>query len=679
MAEQASNLAEQLKALPIEKRPEITLPNITSEVRLTYIGAFVLYSFIFLTIAFIFSHFAIRRINLSIEDFSQQINQIQTGQDLQKFNPSKLNFIFNELNDAFSNISALARQLGQVLNDKSQLEVEAKLLSKLVIKNTRLDDWQDYIQGVFVDIHKTLPFDFISVYLTENKQQKLIIYWFGDTNQVAELETEKLLQAQLIQANTSGHLNNLEVIHQYLTDQPLQHYKAEPKFLVSHLEKEPQVGFIQGVFIHSAAMNDLSLRLRINSLLVLLLNLLGSSRAISGYTHKLEMAIDQTEQENAMAAEVLYGHLLVKNTDQLAGINYQICSSSRFSGDIIQVKRSPTGSTFILVADATGHGLSATITIMPVISVFNAMVQKGYQLPFILSEMNKHLVRDLPDDRFVAALFVEINPNQQEVSIWNGAMPAALLMSSEGQLIAQFNSRHMALGILDETLFESSPETLPLPQEGQLILYSDGLIEQENPDQKAFGYKKLIHALQHPTKNNALNNLINSVLNFAQLDEPDDDISICQIDFNKITSEPLLSNHKNLLIDGFTTPFEWQMKVYGEKITQQSLAALCNEFMQAQGLSQPIRRCVFTLIHQLVEKVIEANLLINNLNDDNYLQLKLEGRLPEKATPYLLVEVSDNATGLSSLVEDVNLAKVCTLANQVTVLQQGHLIQVRLG
>src|SRR5690554_6951212 len=679
MAEQASNLAEQLKALPIEKRPEITLPNITSEVRLSYIGAFVLYSFIFLTIAFIFSHFAIRRINLSIEDFSQQINQIQTGQDLQKFNPSKLNFIFNELNDAFSNISALARQLGQVLNDKSQLEVEAKLLSKLVIKNTRLDNWQDYIQGVFVDIHKTLPFDFISVYLTENKQQKLIIYWFGDINQVAELETEKLLQAQLIQANTSGHLNNLEVIHQYLTDQSIQAYKAQPKFLVSHLEKEPQVGFIQGVFIHSAAMNDLSLRLRINSLLVLLLNLLGSSRAISGYTHKLEMAIDLTEQENAMAAEVLYGHLLVKNTDQLAGINYQICSSSRFSGDIIQVKRSPTGSTFILVADATGHGLSATITIMPVISVFNAMVQKGYQLPFILSEMNKHLVRDLPDDRFVAALLIEINPSQQEVSIWNGAMPAALLMNTEGQLITQFNSKHMALGILDETLFESSPETLPLPQEGQLILYSDGLIEQENPDQKAFGYKKLIHALQHPTKNNTLNNLITSVLNFAQLDEPDDDISICQIDFNKITSEPLFSNHKSLLIDGFTTPFEWQMKVYGEKITQQSLAALCNEFMQAQGLSQPIRRCVFTLIHQLVEKVIEANLLINNLNDDNYLQLKLEGRLPEKATPYLLVEVSDNATGLSSLVEDVNLAKVCSLANQVTVLQQGHLIQVRLG
>lgn len=700
MAEQASYISEQLKALPIEKRPEINIPSISAEVRLTYIGAFVLYSFIFLAIAFVFSHFAIRRINQSIEEFSQQINQIQTGKDLQSFNPAKLNFIFNELNQAFDNISSLARQLGQVLNDNNQLEIEASLLSKLVIKNTHLNDWDEYIKNIFIDIHKTLPFDFISVYLTEKKQQKLIIYWFGDTNQAAELETEKLLQAQLMQAKTSGQLNNLEVIHQYLTDQLIQQYKVQPKSLVSHLEKEPQIGSIQGVFIHSAAINDLSLRLKINSLLVLLLNLLGSSRAISGYTQKLEMAINLTEQENTMAAEVLYGHLLVKNTDKLAGINYQICSSSRFSGDIIQVKRSPTGSTFILVADATGHGLSATITVMPVISVFNAMVQKGYQLPFILSEMNKHLVKDLPDDRFVAALLIEINPSQQELRVWNGAMPPALLMDSQGQLIEKLHSKHMALGILDEAMFEPTPESFHLPKDGQLILYSDGLIEQENPEQKAFGYKKLINALQHPTKTNTLSNLINRVLNFAQLNEPDDDISICQIDFSYLEGEPDYNKAKNLLCDSLSTPFEWQAKVYGTAIAKQALPALCNEFMQAQDLSMHIKRWVFNIVHELVEQVIDANLLqaidindqsskrqtLENLSDDYFLQLKFKcsvknsnNTLEETSRPCLIIEVSDNAAGTSSLAQEDSLASIRALADQVIVSQQGHQVQVTVG
>ncbi|GLR64330.1 PP2C family protein-serine/threonine phosphatase [Marinospirillum insulare] len=717
MDEQANQLVEQLEALPEAIRPQITLPNITTEVRLTYIGTFALYSFIFLIIAFIFSHFAIRKINQSIKAFSQQINQIQTGQDLQNFNPTQLNFIFNELNLAFNNISALARQLGQVLNDKSQLEVETSLLSKLVIKNTRLDNWQEYIKGIFIDIHKTLAFDFISVYLTEKSQPKLIIYWFAETDQITELEAEKLLQEQLKNTTQAQHsLTGLSIVHQYLTDQTRKNTLTQPSFLVSHLEKEPQIGFIQGIFIHSPAMNDLSLRLRINSLLVLLVNLLGASRAISGYTQKLETAINLSEQENAMAAEVLYGHLLVKNTDQLAGINYQICSSSRFSGDVIQVKRSPSGSTFILVADATGHGLSATITVMPVISVFNAMVQKGYQLPFILSEMNKHLVRDLPDDRFVAALLIEINPSQQEVSIWNGAMPPALLMNNEGQLVEKFNSKNMALGILDEAMFESTPELLSLPKDGQLFLYSDGLIEQENPNQKAFGYKKLINALQHPTKNNTLTNLINSVLNFAQLKEPDDDISLCQIDFTQLEVTTQEFNARTLLCDSLDTPFEWQMKIYGSKLAKQSLPALCNEFMQAQGLSMPLKRWAFNVVHELVQLVIETNLLelpansasestpstedlqqvkrqaLENLSDDYYLNLKFQGSLKDcnqpcpssciaitSAAPCLLIEVSDNAKGKSSLVEEASLASLRALSDQVIVSEQGHCIQVRVG
>lgn len=712
MAEQANYLTQQLMDLPIESRSKIELPSITTEVRLTYIGTFIFYSFAFLLIAFVFSHFAIRRINQSIEEFSQQINQIQTGQDLQNFNPTNLNFIFNELNHAFNNISELARQLGRVLNDKNLLEIKASLLSKLVIKNIRLDDWNKYISDIFTNMHKTLPFDFICVYLTEEGQRKLKIYWFEEANQASKLEAEQLLTKQFKPfSNTHSSIESLEITHLHLTNQsfnnfkpqPIKGFKSQPKFLVRHLEKEPQIGCVQGVFIHSAAMEDIALRLRIDSILVVLLNLLGSSRAISGYTQKLETAINLSEQENTMAAEVLYGHLLVKNTDQLAGINYQICSSSRFSGDIIQVKRSPSGSTFILVADATGHGLSATITIMPVISVFNAMVQKGYQLPFILNEMNKHLVKDLPDDRFVAAVLVEIDPIYNEVSIWNGAMPPVLQLNSQGEVIASFKSKHMALGILDEAMFDSNPQYIKLPDDGHLIVYSDGLTEQESLNNQAFGHEQLISNLQEKINNDPVNNIIQTVLDYAQLEQPDDDISLCQIEFSNIEIEKKATNI-TLLFDNFNAPFEWQIKIYGQQIAQQSLSALCNEFMQTQGLSMPIKRWAFSVIHELVQTVIDTNLLkltsvtadwdnnhkksiaLNNLSNDYYLQLKFNGNLKNNSDilsssekPCLIIEISDNATDPSSLIEEGSLINIKALADQVTVSQQGHHIKVSIG
>ncbi len=695
MAEQASYITEQLMAQSPENHSKIDIPSITKEVHLTYIGTFILYSFIFLFIAFIFSHFAIRKINLSIEEFSQQINKIQTGQELENFTPSKANFVFSELNQAFENISDLARQLGRVLNDKSLLEIKAKLLSKLVIKNTKLYDWDQYIQSVFTDIYKTLPFDFIAVYLIEDQQQQIKIYWYAKTTALTELQMEQLLTQK------TGH--SLSISHLYLTQECNQNFQIQPALLVSHLEKETQIGAVQGVFVQSPTMQDVALRLRINSILVVLLNLLGSSRAISGYTQQLETAIHLSEQENAMAAEVLYGHLLVKNTDDLAGINYKICSSSRFSGDIIQVKRSPSGSTFILVADATGHGLSATITIMPVISVFNAMVQKGYQLPFILNEMNKHLLRDLPDDRFVAAVLVEIDPAHNEVSIWNGAMPPVLQLNSQGELVASFKSKHMALGILDEAMFDGNPQRINLPENGHLIVYSDGLTEQENTKNQAFGHEKLVNNLQQKINDAPVNSIIQAVLDYAQLEQPDDDISLCQIEFSNIETEKKTTS-ATPLCNNLHTPFEWQIKIYGQQIAQQSLPALCNEFMQTQGLSMPIKRWAFSVIHELVQIVIDTNLLkltsvatdwdhnhqkgiaLNNLNNDYFLQLKFKGNvksdgdiLSNSEKPCLSIEIIDNAEGASRLIQEGYLTNIHALADKVTVSQQGHKIQVSIG
>lgn len=703
MAEQASYITEQLMAQPPETRSKIDIPSITREVRLTYIGTFIAYSFIFLFIALIFSNFAIRKINVSIEDFIQKINKIKTGQELESFTHNKVNFVFSELNQAFEKISDLANQLGRVLNDKSILEIKATLLSQLVIKNIQLDDWQQYISNIFNDIHKTLPFNFICIYLTEEGQENLIIYWFGKANDDVELAIEKCLKQQIKNTKNLGHSTKLNIIHHYLNNQPIDNFKPEPNFFVCHLENKPQIGNVQGVFVYSAAMQDVALRLRINSILVVLLNLLGSSKAISGYTQQLETAIHLSEQENTMAAEVLYGHLLVKNTDDLAGISYKICSSSRFSGDIIQVKRSPSGSTFILVADATGHGLSATITIMPVISVFNAMVQKGYQLPFILNEMNKHLLKDLPDDRFVAAVLIELDPSHNEVSIWNGAMPPVLQLNPQGEMVTSFKSKHMALGILDEAMFDSNPQCINLPKDGYLMVYSDGLTEQENNENNAFGHTKLINSLQEKINNDPVNSIIQTVLDYAQLKQPDDDISLCQIDFSNIEVEKTTTDITPLC-NKFDAPFEWQIKIYGQKIAQQSLSALCNEFMQTQGLSIPIKRWAFSIIHEVVQKVIDTNLLklnaatadwdynhkksiaLNNLSNDYYVQLKFKGNIKSdedillgSKKPCLVIEIIDNGTEPSILMEEGSLTNVLALADQVTVSQQGHHIRVSIG
>lgn len=527
---QQSLLKEQLEQLPEEQRPAINLPEISLSTRLNHIGVFMVYSGLCLSLAFILSHLAVRKINRSLTSFNKHLSQIKSSQDLHNFNPHNLDFLFNELNQAFDNISEMARQLGRVLNDKNLLVIKSNLLSNLVIKNTKLTNWKHYVQSTFGGIYTILPFDFICVYLHEPDLTKIDFFWGGPTNLLAKRQAENLIQQQL-DASTSLNTARPKILvrHFELGGYLAKDFTAQPQLLVQHLKSTPQVGNVQGVFLHSKSMQDLALRLSMDSLLVVLLNLLGASRAISGYTKQLELSIHRQELENAMAADVLYGHLLVKNTDQVTGISQQICSSSQFSGDVIQVKRSPSGRILVLLADATGQGLSATITIMPVIAVFNAMVQKDSPLSEILQEMNKNLVRDLPDDRFVAALLVELDPSTNLIRLWNGGMPAALLLNNTGQLIAKFKSQHMALGILEQDKFNPGCQEIELHTNNRLFMYSDGLIEQENPTAEAFGIHRLIDYLAQTEADLPIQVLINHLLSYAQVEQPDDDVSICHL------------------------------------------------------------------------------------------------------------------------------------------------------
>lgn len=702
MADQAQFLAEQLAEQQPEPMIPLDLPNITTEVRITYILTFVFFSCFFLLAALVFSHFAIRRINQSLDLFNHQIRHIQSSSDLKRFNPGQLNFVFNELNQAFTSVNSLARQLEAVLVDKSALEVKADLLSKLIINNSGMHDWNAYVQEVFTDISQVLPFDYFTVVFVEQQQLELNTFWLKEPDHGTAKKAMDLLDTRLQQHQQEGLESRL--CHYLLPGSSPTSLHPDDQHLAQLLLQKPQVGGILGLFIHSAALDDPDLRLSMDSILTVLLNLLGASRAISGYTRQLEQAISQSDQENAMAADILYGHLLVKNADRMPGINHQIRSSSRFSGDIVLVKRSPSGSIFVLLADATGHGLSATITIMPVITVFEAMVQKGHQLPFILSEMNKRLLKDLPDDRFVAAILIEIDPIHAEISIWNGAMPPALWVNEQREVIHESRSRNMALGILDEALFDGTPERHPLPESGYLLIFSDGLLEQPSPKGQLFGMEQLRLQVLQQTTDQCIDGLINAVEAHAGQADPEDDVSLCQIRFDQLQRHTTQDTPLELLRKGLTSPFEWQMKIYGEQLTRQALPTLCHEFMQTLGLDMQLRRRVFAITHELTQKMLDLNLLqlpadplqmpttnhrlsdyyqmkrhaLETLHKDSYLQLSLRAII-EAPEPYLVIEVSDNGAGVSRLTEKSNLHALITLSDQLECLQDGHHIRVRLG
>lgn len=416
----------------------------------------------------------------------------------------------------------------------------------------------------------------------------------------------------------------------------------------------------------------------------------------------------KSEQEESVA-KFIYGHLVNRVGEKFDGVDFFLQSSSAFSGDIGFGLRSPSGDLYILFADATGHGLSAAITLMPVVAIFKSMVAKGFSLQMIVMEINRKLVSDTPDDRFVAAIVMQIDRMRAEISIWNGAMPSVYWVN-DGVICREFKSTHMALGILPDELFDPCVETMVLPLSGYFFGCSDGLLEQANPLGKEFGKERLINYLCEDKVGNP-QLLCSALKTYAETQQYSDDVSYLYVDPLKLSGHLFcsLDDKSRCVAYSSTENFKWDLKVCGANLKKVDLGAFNNKLLQTFGLQQDFCQRAFVVLSEMINNAIDHGVLgldssikdspggfsryfllreekLSTLSSNDYLDIVVEWRVSE-SNPCLLIEVSDSGQGYkenNSLLEsDVEfsgrgLALVRSLCKSVTVVAPGNKIKVEL-
>jgi CheY-like chemotaxis protein/serine phosphatase RsbU (regulator of sigma subunit) len=204
------------------------------------------------------------------------------------------------------------------------------------------------------------------------------------------------------------------------------------------------------------------------------------------YIKELKSWRSDAEEQNRLGA-----HVMARLTDA-EGLRDQMVHSfnlpaETFSGDLLCAARTPAGVLNVMLADATGHGLSAALSAMPITQTFYSMTAKGFPLSSIAGELNRKLKAILPPDRFVAATLAAVDVHNQTVELWNGGNPDALFVNRQGRVSMQWASLHPPLGILPENIFSGMTETAVFQESGDLVLCSDGLVEAENPDGQWLG------------------------------------------------------------------------------------------------------------------------------------------------------------------------------------------------
>lgn len=429
-------------------------------------------------------------------------------------------------------------------------------------------------------------------------------------------------------------------------------------------------------------------------------------RLISLQNIELERFKKNAEREEAVA-KFTYEYLLRHNSQVIDGVSIWLKPSTSFSGDIAIAKISPGGDLYFLLADATGHGLSAAITVMPVVSIFNTMVAKGFDLQPIVIEMNRKLVRDTPHDRFVAAVVIQIQHVRNEIHIWNGGMPTAYWIWN-GEITRQFKSRHMALGILEDDRFDANVESWRPTNNGMLFICSDGLLEETNKQGECFSNERLLEII-HSDPEDLQRSVVDALAEHSGNPSYIDDVSICILTPAQIPrSRNIAADEKSFhgYIEEELSDFFWHIRISGKKLSNCELPPLCNKFLQHIGIEQNFCQIIFLIVSEMISNALDHGILRldSNLKEEpegftRYFQER-EARLarltsvdaidltlrwePSPSGAQLVVSVEDTGEGYGcssvwaqrdDLLSGRGLRMIKSLSKQVKIFPPGNRIE----
>ena len=245
---------------------------------------------------------------------------------------------------------------------------------------------------------------------------------------------------------------------------------------------------------------------------------------------QLQSYFDSTQAEQHLAMTLMEKQLHRKGL-QDSCLRYTVLPAEHFSGDIVAAARSNDGNCFYaLLADATGHGLAAAISVLPILTVFYQMASLNRPVDEIIGELNLQLRESVPVGRFVAATLLCLNATSQHGNIWVGGTPKVMMFDRWGRLEQSFESTNLPLGIVDNDNLGALPESFSWSPESQILMCSDGLIEAENPESAQFGELGILNSVANTYPSQRYENILSALTKHLCGQRAKDDVSLMIID-----------------------------------------------------------------------------------------------------------------------------------------------------
>jgi sigma-B regulation protein RsbU (phosphoserine phosphatase) len=227
----------------------------------------------------------------------------------------------------------------------------------------------------------------------------------------------------------------------------------------------------------------------------------------------------KVEQELALAASIqqnLFPARLPKMTDlELAARNRPARTCGGDYYDALQI----SGQTHLIcVADVSGKGLPASLLMSTMQATMRALLGRIPSLTELATLTNSLLYATTPDNKYITAILVELDPETGKGRYVNAGHQDCMLMRADGE-VEWIKSTGTPLGMMAPDIIELmapySEQSFELHPGDVLALFSDGVTEAHDEDENEFGEERLAGFLR-PIRNEPAETLVDKV--FCEID-----------------------------------------------------------------------------------------------------------------------------------------------------------------
>jgi len=193
-------------------------------------------------------------------------------------------------------------------------------------------------------------------------------------------------------------------------------------------------------------------------------------------------------------------------------------------GDLFDYAPAGAGRAAVLIADVSGHGVSAALLTAVVTSAFRSASAKQYEPRYVVQRVVDG-IRSFSDRRFVTLIAARIDRKNGELLIVNAGHPAAMLQRGGGEIAQIESTGPMISPAFADADWEQ--QSLPMRPGDNLLLYTDGVTEARS-QQGQFRADRVLDLLANASQGGdaLLDAVLDAIRSFASGRPADDDVTL---------------------------------------------------------------------------------------------------------------------------------------------------------